>query len=144
MSRALILGIAGAGGAGVLAGEVLMKAAALLGYHAMLTKSFGSQIRGGESSCRLRLAADRVLHSGGSWTWRVAFNWEDFRRFGAELPVAGATSGRKLYTGVFFREPSRRPTFEELARERRRELGVDPARRARILDALRIEGGASR
>jgi len=57
MRQDLIIGIAGAGGDGVIsAGESLITAAALEGYHAIMTKSFGSQIRGGEASCRLRLA----------------------------------------------------------------------------------------
>ena len=51
--------------------------------------------------------------------------------------------GEKLYTGVFFREPSPRPTYEDLARERRQELGVDGGRRGRILEIFRIRGGAS-
>ena len=56
MSQDLIIGIAGAGGDGVVsAGESLITAAALEGYHGIMTKSFGSQIRGGEASCRVRL-----------------------------------------------------------------------------------------
>jgi 2-oxoglutarate ferredoxin oxidoreductase subunit alpha len=88
----LIIGMAGAGGDGVVsAGESLIAAAAREGYHAILTKSFGSQIRGGESSCRLRLSTAPVLSSGGVLDLAVAFNWEDFLRFGAELPVGGRT-----------------------------------------------------
>src|SRR3954453_13786698 len=56
-----------------------------------MTKSFGSQIRGGESSCRVRLAIDPVLNPGGALDVAVALNWEDFLRFGAELPVSGHT-----------------------------------------------------
>jgi 2-oxoglutarate ferredoxin oxidoreductase subunit alpha len=87
-----IVGMAGAGGDGVVsAGESLVAAAAREGYHAILTKSFGSQIRGGESSCRLRLGASPVRSSGGVLDLAVAFNWEDFLKFGAELPVGGRT-----------------------------------------------------
>ncbi len=108
MPRGLVLGIAGAGGDGVvLAGELLLKAAALEGYHAVLTKSFGSQIRGGESSCRLRLSTERVLHSGGTLDLAVAFNWQDFLRFGAELPVSGATT--VVYDGGCGLPPERIP-----------------------------------
>jgi 2-oxoglutarate ferredoxin oxidoreductase subunit alpha len=108
MARGVILGVAGAGGDGVvLAGEVLLKAAARLGYHAVLTKSFGSQIRGGESSCRLRLASEPVLHSGGTLDLAVAFNWEDFLRFGAELPVGGTTT--VVYDARCGLEPERIP-----------------------------------
>ena len=52
----LTIGMAGSGGDGIVsAGESLMSAVAKQGYFAILTKSFGSQIRGGESSCRLRI-----------------------------------------------------------------------------------------
>ena len=92
MSQDLIIGIAGAGGDGVIsAGESLITAAALEGYHGIMTKSFGSQIRGGEASCRLRLATQPVLNPNGPLDVAVALNWEDFRRFGAELPVESAT-----------------------------------------------------
>lgn len=92
MRQDLIIGIAGAGGDGVVsAGESLITAAALEGYHGIMTKSFGSQIRGGEASCRLRLATHEVLNPNGPLDVAVALNWEDFRRFGAELPVEPAT-----------------------------------------------------
>ena len=92
MSQDLIIGIAGSGGDGVVsAGESLITAAALEGYHGMMTKSFGSQIRGGEASCRLRLATRPVLNPNGPLDVAVALNWEDFRRFGAELPVGAGT-----------------------------------------------------
>src|SRR5215470_1740131 len=92
MRQDLIIGIAGAGGDGVIsAGESLITAAALEGYHAIMTKSFGSQIRGGEASCRLRLSAKEVLNPNGPLDVAVALNWDDFRRFGSELPVETAT-----------------------------------------------------
>jgi 2-oxoglutarate/2-oxoacid ferredoxin oxidoreductase subunit alpha len=92
MSSDLTIGMAGSGGDGIVsAGESLITAAALEGYHAIMTKSFGPQIRGGESSCRLRIAARQVLNSGGTLDVAVALNWEDFLKFGAELPVGGHT-----------------------------------------------------
>jgi 2-oxoglutarate ferredoxin oxidoreductase subunit alpha len=92
MANALIIGMAGSGGDGVVgAGESLLGAAASEGYHAIMTKSFGSQIRGGESSCRVRLSVDRVLNPGGALDVAVALNWEDFFKFGGELPLAHDT-----------------------------------------------------
>ena len=91
-SHDLLIGMAGAGGDGIIsAGESLITAAALEGYHALLTKSFGPQIRGGESSFRLRLAVDEVFTVGGTLNVAVALNWDDFLRFGAELPVGPDT-----------------------------------------------------
>src|SRR5579859_6904842 len=108
MSQDLIIGIAGAGGDGVVsAGESLITAAALEGYHGMMTKSFGSQIRGGEASCRLRLATQPVLNPNGALDVAVVLNWDDFRRFGAELPVqAGTVVIYESKTGV---SPDRLP-----------------------------------
>jgi 2-oxoglutarate ferredoxin oxidoreductase subunit alpha len=84
--------MAGSGGDGIVsAGESLIAAAAYEGYHAMMTKSFGSQVRGGESSCRVRLSTKKVHNPGGTLDVAVALNWEDFLRFGAELPVSGST-----------------------------------------------------
>jgi 2-oxoglutarate ferredoxin oxidoreductase subunit alpha len=88
----LIIGMAGAGGDGIVsAGESLITAAALEGYYAILTKSFGSQIRGGESSCRLRVSTRPVLNPGGTLSVAVALNWDDFLKFGGELSVGGGT-----------------------------------------------------
>ncbi len=88
----LIIGMAGSGGDGIVsAGESLMTAAAREGYHAVMTKSFGSQIRGGESSCRLRISTREVRSSGEMLDVAVALNWPDFLKFGAQLPVGGRT-----------------------------------------------------
>jgi 2-oxoglutarate/2-oxoacid ferredoxin oxidoreductase subunit alpha len=93
MSNDLVIGMAGSGGDGIVsAGDAMITAAALSGYHAVLTKSFGPQIRGGESSCRVRLATRPVLSSGGTLDLAVALNWEDFLKFGGELPVGGRTT----------------------------------------------------
>lgn len=92
MRTDLIIGMAGAGGDGIIsAGDSLMTAAAISGYHARMTKSFGSQIRGGESSVRLRISTQPVLSAGGALDVAVALNWEDFLKFGSELAVSGRT-----------------------------------------------------
>jgi 2-oxoglutarate/2-oxoacid ferredoxin oxidoreductase subunit alpha len=92
MTQPLIIGMAGAGGDGVIAaGDALIAAAARDGYHAIMTKSFGPQIRGGESSFRLRIGTSRVHTAGGPLDIAVVLNWTDFLRFGAELPVSGRT-----------------------------------------------------
>ena len=84
--------MAGSGGDGIVsAGESLISSAAREGSFAILTKSFGSQIRGGESSCRLRVATTPVLNPGGALDVAVVLNWEDFLRFGGELPVNEST-----------------------------------------------------
>jgi 2-oxoglutarate ferredoxin oxidoreductase subunit alpha len=88
----LVIGMAGSGGDGIVsAGESLVSSAVSDGYFAIMTKSFGSQIRGGESSCRVRLSTRRLHNPGGTLDVAVALNWDDFLRFGAELPVGGRT-----------------------------------------------------
>lgn len=88
----LVLGMAGSGGDGIVsAGEALTAAAAAEGYHAIMTKSFGSQIRGGESSCRVRVSTRPIGTSNGPLDVAVALDWDDFLKFGAELPVEGHT-----------------------------------------------------
>ena len=90
MNTGLVIGMAGSGGDGIVsAGDSLMTALAMAGYHAMLTKSFGPQIRGGESSFRLRVSTGPVLGPGGALDVAVALNWDDFLKFGAELQVDG-------------------------------------------------------
>jgi 2-oxoglutarate ferredoxin oxidoreductase subunit alpha len=93
MTTDLVIGMAGAGGDGVIAaGEAIMTAAARGGYRAMMTKSYGPQIRGGESSFKLRLATEEIFNAGGTLDIAIALNWDDFLRFGAELPVDGRTT----------------------------------------------------
>ena len=65
MTTDLVIGMAGAGGDGIIsAGEALITAAARDGYRAIMTKSFGSQIRGGESSFRLRTGDATAVQPG--------------------------------------------------------------------------------
>lgn len=104
----LIIGMAGSGGDGIVsAGESLISAAATEGYFAILTKSFGSQIRGGESSCRLRVSTRPVLNPGGTLSVAVVLNWEDFLKFGGELPVGPDTV--VIYESKTGVEPARLP-----------------------------------
>jgi 2-oxoglutarate ferredoxin oxidoreductase subunit alpha len=104
----LILGMAGSGGDGIVStGESLIAAAAREGYHAVMTKSFGPQIRGGESSCRVRLSTREVLTPGGVLDVAVALDWDDFLRFGAELPVGADTV--VIYDAQCGLEPERIP-----------------------------------
>ena len=92
MARDIVIGMAGSGGDGIVsAGESLISAVAGEGFHALMTKSFGPQIRGGESSCRVRVSTEPVFSSGGSLDFAVALNWEDFLKFGSELKCGGNT-----------------------------------------------------
>jgi 2-oxoglutarate ferredoxin oxidoreductase subunit alpha len=88
----LIVGIAGAGGDGVVsAGELLIQVAAREGLYGMLVKAFGPQIRGGESSVRVRLSSRPVLFQGDDLDVLIAFNWADYGRFRTELVPGDGT-----------------------------------------------------
>lgn len=85
----IVIGIVGSGGDGVISsGELLVSAAAAEGLYATILKSFGPQIRGGESSCRVRISQDEALSYGDHLDVLVAFNWADFARFREELELA--------------------------------------------------------
>jgi 2-oxoglutarate ferredoxin oxidoreductase subunit alpha len=87
--RDLTLAIVGSGGDGVIsAGEIIVKAAASEGLHCFLLKSFGPQIRGGESSCKIRLAMDPLLSIGEETKVLVCYSWADYARFGEEIRLA--------------------------------------------------------
>ena len=82
----ITIGIAGSGGDGVIAsGEILASAAAREGLYTILTKSYGPTIRGGESSCRVRMGHNRVHSQGDKLDVLVCFNWDDFKLFKNEL-----------------------------------------------------------
>jgi 2-oxoglutarate/2-oxoacid ferredoxin oxidoreductase subunit alpha len=82
----ITIGIVGSGGDGVIAsGEILADAAAREGLYCIMTKSIGPAIRGGESSCRVRMGDTRVHSQGDKVDVLVCFNWDDFKLFQAEL-----------------------------------------------------------
>jgi 2-oxoglutarate ferredoxin oxidoreductase subunit alpha len=144
MTNDIVIGMAGSGGDGIVsAGDAMITAAALDGYHAILTKSFGPQIRGGESSCRVRLATQPVRSSGGTLDVAVALNWDDFLKFGGELPVDGRTTvvydsatnvppDRLPLTGVAPREAIAIP-IGEMARK---TAGTERAKNSVVLGLL--------
>jgi len=85
----LTIAMIGSGGDGVVsAGELITSAAALEGLYCFLLKSFGPQIRGGESSSKVRLSPEEIFSHGDLVDVLVVFNWEDFGRFRTEYPLA--------------------------------------------------------
>ena len=77
VTKDISLVITGPGGEGVIAaGELLLKTAALVGYHGLLKKSFGPQIRGGESSAMLRLSNENVECLGDVFDLILVMDWK--------------------------------------------------------------------
>ena len=85
----IVITMIGSGGDGVISsGEILLAAAAKEGLYGMLLKSFGPQIRGGESSAKLRISNDKLYTQGDLVNVLVVFNWADYPRFKTEYEVA--------------------------------------------------------
>ncbi len=82
----LSLVITGPGGEGVIAaGELLLKTAAQMGYYGLLKKSFGAQIRGGESSAMLRFSTESVECLGSVFQLMLVMDWKIITPFIDEL-----------------------------------------------------------
>lgn len=80
------IAIVGSGGEGVVsAGEILLRAAAQDGLFGMMVKSYGPQIRGGESLAQVRLQETPVLSQGDALDALVVLSWENFFRFSTEI-----------------------------------------------------------
>jgi len=88
-TRDLTFAIVGSGGDGVITvGDMMAQAGASKGLHVMKVEAYGPQIRGGESSCTVRLSADPILAQGDLVQVLVVFNWADFAQFRGEILAA--------------------------------------------------------
>ncbi len=89
MSHELSLSIVGAGGDGaVAAGDILSLASARDGLSVIKTEAYGPQIRGGESSCTVRISATPIHAQADAVDALVVFSWSDFARFKSEIELA--------------------------------------------------------
>ncbi|MBN2780798.1 MAG: 2-oxoacid:acceptor oxidoreductase subunit alpha, partial [Candidatus Marinimicrobia bacterium] len=87
-NKNIVIGIAGSGGDGVIsAGEILVNAASSEGLFVFMLKSFGAQIRGGESSVRVRISDLPVQTQGDRIDILVVLSWSNFMRFKAEMQL---------------------------------------------------------
>lgn len=82
------IALVGSGGAGVMtAGQMLLDAAAQVGWYGLMSRSSGPQIRGGEAAALVRLSPKPVQGPGDRFDLVVAFDWQNVERFAAELPM---------------------------------------------------------
>ena len=80
------LAIVGSGGEGVVsAGEILVHATSHDGLYSMMIKSYGPQIRGGESLAQIRLCQTPVLSQGDALDALLVLSWSNFNRFAGEV-----------------------------------------------------------
>ncbi len=85
-TKDLTIGMVGSGGDGVVTmGEMIAQAAAKVGLHVIKDEAYGPQIRGGESSCTVRISVDPIHAQGESVAVMVVFGWADFARFKGEM-----------------------------------------------------------
>jgi 2-oxoglutarate ferredoxin oxidoreductase subunit alpha len=85
----LTIAMVGSGGDGVMTmGDLLATAAAREGLHVIKTEGYGPQIRGGESSCTVRVAARELFAQADAVDVLLVFRWADFARFRGEIEVA--------------------------------------------------------
>jgi len=88
-TRDLTLAMVGSGGDGVVTmGDLVAQVAAREGLHAIKTEAYGPQIRGGESSCTVRVAAREIFAQGDTVDALVVFRKGDFARFRGEIFAA--------------------------------------------------------
>ena len=84
--KELSLSIVGSGGDGaVAAGDILSMSCAREGLHVIKTEAYGPQIRGGESSCTVRISATPIYAQSDAVDVLVVFSWADFARFRNEI-----------------------------------------------------------
>ena len=100
--------VVGSGGDGVVTlGELIAQVAAHEGLNVIKTEAYGPQIRGGESSCTVRVASSRIFSQGAAVDVLVVFSWNDFKRFRGEISVASGA----VILGEASEEP---PSAEDL------------------------------
>ncbi len=92
MRGSLTIGIAGAGGDGVVVlGNFLQKLAAWQGYFSQMPRYYGAQIRGGGSAVKLSLNAEGLSLPKDNVDIMVCFDWEKYFEFERELPMGADT-----------------------------------------------------
>jgi 2-oxoglutarate ferredoxin oxidoreductase subunit alpha len=90
--QSVSLTIAGSGGAGVVtAGSLLLDAAARAGWYALMSRSSGPQIRGGEAAAMLRFATEPIMSHDDNFHLLMAIDWDNITRFAAEIPLTAAS-----------------------------------------------------
>ncbi|MDH4292149.1 MAG: 2-oxoacid:acceptor oxidoreductase subunit alpha [Dehalococcoidia bacterium] len=122
MRDRLTIGIAGAGGDGVvILGSLLQRLAASQGYFSQMPRYYGPQIRGGASGVKLSLDTTRASVSGDTVDIMVCFNWEKYAELEQELPLGINTvlfyDNAPPKKGINLPERSFQVGFSEISKE---------------------------
>ncbi len=84
----LTLTLAGSGGDGVITtGDFITRAASSDGIYCLTQMSYGPQIRGGESSIRVRMSHKQAQSRGDFVDSLLVFSWKDYKRFTDEVEL---------------------------------------------------------
>ncbi|HEY0590643.1 MAG TPA: 2-oxoacid:acceptor oxidoreductase subunit alpha [Thermoanaerobaculia bacterium] len=88
----LTIAMVGSGGDGVVTmGDLIAQACANAGLNVIKTEAYGPQIRGGESSCTVRISPNDIYAQADAVDLLVLFTWADYGRFKSEIvPGDGA------------------------------------------------------
>lgn len=87
-SAGISVAITGSGGSGaVTAGLILLDAAARAGLYGLMMRSYGPQIRGGESASLLRFSPRPVACSSDQFDLLIGLDWCNAGRFAQEIPL---------------------------------------------------------
>jgi 2-oxoglutarate ferredoxin oxidoreductase subunit alpha len=73
------------------AGNILLEAAAAAGYYALMTRTSGPQIRGGEAAAMLRVSTFATDAQDDRFQILAAIDWQNVQRFAAELPLGSGS-----------------------------------------------------
>jgi 2-oxoglutarate ferredoxin oxidoreductase subunit alpha len=85
-TKDLTLAMVGSGGDGVVTmGDLIAAAGAKEGLYVIKTEAYGPQIRGGESTCTVRLSVDEIYATSDTVDALIVFNWADIQRFRGEV-----------------------------------------------------------
>lgn len=83
------IALAGSGGAGAISvATMLVDAAGMAQWYALMTRSVGAQIRGGETAALLRFSTEPVAAHGDDVQVLLAFDWQNLDRYAAEIPLS--------------------------------------------------------
>ena len=92
MNSSLTIGIAGAGGDGVVTmGSLLQRVTAAAGYFSQMPRYYGAQIRGGGSAVKLGLNAESLALPRDTLDILVCFDWSKFLEVREELLLGPGT-----------------------------------------------------
>lgn len=122
MRDRLTIGIAGAGGDGVvMLGSLLQRLAASQGYSGQMPRYYGPQIRGGASGVKLSLDTTRASVPADTADIMVCFNWEKYAELEQELPLGTDTvvfyDSASPKPGITLPERSFEVAFSEMSNE---------------------------